>query len=104
LESSFRHRGLFDPSLARARFQGSDKAHNKRLAIIRAVNRPGRQSWKRGVIVTSRDGSAEWARLPDSNLVLFPGAFAEEETYELPESTEEIDALALDLNRHGGAQ
>ena len=67
---------------------------SKRIAIVKRGNK-----YSRAIMVESRDGTAEWARLPDSNLVLFPGTFEEEDSYEVPESFEQIDALALDLTR-----
>lgn len=65
----------------------------KRTAIIKIGNK-----YQRAIIVETR-GGREWARLPDSNLVLFPNAYVEEETYEVPEDFDQVDALALALTR-----
>lgn len=62
----------------------------KRLAVIHFRDR-----YVSAIIVSGRRG--EWARLADG-LVLFPGAFDEDDIFELPEDLTEADTIALALN------
>ena len=70
-----------------------------RQAIVLPLRCSGVSGYLRAILVESNNGNCEWARIPDSNLVLFPRAYREETTYELPNSIDGIEALAEDLNR-----
>ncbi len=64
---------------------------SKRLGMIKIGGK-----FRQAIITESRDGTAEWAREPDSNLVYLPGAYKEEGMQELGSSlTDAIAAIEL---------